>query len=495
MTPQHLELRLKTLAAHGTRLPDAADGHSVWAFDADGETHHLHFFPAPAKGRGIRFFFELQALQKADVPAERPVALLKGFRVGQQSGDAVIVRPAESARRLGEYLLDLHLLGKAVPDRRAAVSSMIALLQSLHRAKRHFNPRLAAPLAGRGVGRTRPASGAAKRNVGSFLRFLGILPDGQVILLDPLALKRGAWREADLRSFGTVASRYATRTELLRGWQKLTGTPRPPTSRGVWPAVRLRPIRAFGLKSFNADGWSVQYADQPGFPQRHSMVKCDEIDLAAWPTAWPDLLATVERDELEIIKRDPSGDVLSGTVRLGSADLPVIVKRTRRVTTVRTPRGRRAWRKAWNLLAMGFAVEQPLLLAERRRLGRTVDSLLIFERVPGPTLAGANLDALVDAPRDMLLRRCGRVLRRLERAGFCHFDSKSTNWIVFAGPTGPEPVMLDLDGIRPYRWDGFGLRRLLRALRQHPQFRESDAAAVVAGYEPFRPTPYNADPR
>ena len=459
MSPTHLEQRLKHLPAHGTRLPDAADGHAVWAFTSDGQTYHLHFYADPARGKGVKCFFELQAMQKAEIPAARPVALLTGFRLAAAKGDAVIVRPVGGGRALGKFLLDHELEKTPVPDRQRLVESVMDLLVSLRSRKRQ-------------IGR-------------AGLDALGVAPDGTAFVLDPLALRRGEPGGRDLIAFGETAGRYATRTELLAGWRRLTGTTRPPKSRGKWPAVRLRPAWAFNLRRFDAGGWTCHYADRPIFPQRHSLVRHAEIDLTAWPAVWTDLLARIERGDLDVLKRDPSGDVLTTAVWLGAGDLQIVIKRPRRKSALReltdafrTPRARRTWRKAWNLLALGFPVEQPLLLAERRR-GRVVESMLVFERVPGPTLAAVDLNALPDAARDTLLRRCGRLLRRLERAGFCHFDSKSTNWIVYNG-TGP--VLLDLDGIRPYRWDGFGLRRLLRALRQHPQFRASDAAAVEAGY-------------
>ena len=463
VSPSHLEQRLKNLPAHGTRLPDAADGHAVWAFTSDGQTYHLHFYAEPARGKGVKCFFELQAMQKAEVLAERPVALLTGFRLAAAKGDAVIVRPVERGRALGRFLLDLYLEKTPVPDRKRLVDSIIGVCVSLRSRKRQ-------------IGR-------------AGLDALGVAPDGTAFVLDPLALRRGAASGRDLIAFGRTASRYATRTELLRGWRRLTGTARPPKSRGKWPAVRLRPAWSFGLRRFDANGWTFHYADRPIFPQRHSRARDPEIDLTAWPAVWTDLLAHIERGDLDVLKRDPSGDVLTTAVRLGAADLQIVIKRPRRKSTLReltdafrTPRARRTWRKAWNLLALGFPVEQPLLLAERRR-GRVIESMLIFERVPGPTLAAVDLNALPDAARDALLRRCGRLLRRLEREGFCHFDSKSTNWIVY---NESEPVLLDLDGIRPYRWDGFGLRRLLRAVRHHPQFRETDAAAVESGYSPFQ---------
>jgi hypothetical protein len=54
------------------------------------------------------------------------------------------------------------------------------------------------------------------------------------------------------------------------------------------------------------------------------------------------------------------------------------------------------------------------------------------------------------------------------RPGSCTADAKSTNWIVFADPVrGPSPVLIDLDGVRHYRWAMMGIDRLLRAMKQH----------------------------
>ena len=59
----------------------------------------------------------------------------------------------------------------------------------------------------------------------------------------------------------------------------------------------------------------------------------------------------------------------------------------------------------------------PLLIMERRALGYVVDTLIVFERVPGPTLAKAELDRVPPARRDTLFRRVGRILRRIEALG------------------------------------------------------------------------------
>ena len=54
----------------------------------------------------------------------------------------------------------------------------------------------------------------------------------------------------------------------------------------------------------------------------------------------------------------------------------------------------------------------PLLFLERRNFGYVTDSLIIFERVPGPTFPRADLEAIPEDQRDRLFRRTGRILRR-----------------------------------------------------------------------------------
>jgi hypothetical protein len=65
-------------------------------------------------------------------------------------------------------------------------------------------------------------------------------------------------------------------------------------------------------------------------------------------------------------------------------------------------------------------------------------------------------------------------------------DAKSTNWIVFGDgtPAGPAPVLVDVDGVRHYRWATAGILRLLRAMKQHPQYTPEDSLALCQGYAP-----------
>jgi tRNA A-37 threonylcarbamoyl transferase component Bud32 len=115
-----------------------------------------------------------------------------------------------------------------------------------------------------------------------------------------------------------------------------------------------------------------------------------------------------------------------------------------------------------------------------------VDAVLVSERVPGPTLWQADLDAMTVEERDNLFRRVGRILRRIDGYGLSHFDAKASNWIVREdSELGPGPVMIDPDGVRRRRWVALGIRRLLRSLREKRQYTPEDSYSLCRGYAPY----------
>ena len=189
-------------------------------------------------------------------------------------------------------------------------------------------------------------------------------------------------------------------------------------------------------------------------------------------------------------KSDHSGDVTGGTLPLGGAECPVVVKRPRAtrphrrgLDLLRPSRARRAWDKTWRLIDAGLPAELPLMLGERLwRRGVVVDQVAVYARVPGVVLREADLDAAGEDARRRMLAGAGGLLRRVNRLGLCHHDAKTSNWVVHAGR---RPILLDCDGVRRDRLGlrrRAGLDRLLRALREHPQYRPGDADAVRAGF-------------
>jgi len=151
-------------------------------------------------------------------------------------------------------------------------------------------------------------------------------------------------------------------------------------------------------------------------------------------------------------------------------------------------RARREWRKSWEAIVRNLPTAWPLIYMERRVLGYALDAIIVYEEVAGQTLWKVDLDAMSREQRDLLFRRIGRLLRRIESFNFGHYDAKASNWIVrLDEQTGPHPMLIDIDGIRFYPWQQFGIRRLIRSLKERPMFNEADSLALRQGYAPYSP--------
>jgi tRNA A-37 threonylcarbamoyl transferase component Bud32 len=302
----------------------------------------------------------------------------------------------------------------------------------------------------------------------------------------------------DVLRLGHSAGRFASTTEMLRAWQTLgPGSDMPRTnavSRQLWKSEAAEAMGEndhFGR--LNRDGWTGWFTKSAEIPRAWAPASRWNVTWADWDTAWPVLLAQIESDQLEILKRGDSGDVLGGEVILAGKPIAVIVKRPRRKHTrqiisdlFRPSRAKRTWIKTWKMLVRDVPCEWPMLLMEKRTLGYVTDSIIVFDRVDGPTLAEIKLDEMSATSRDRLFDRVGRILRRIETLGFTHMDAKSTNWMIFSStsPARPQPVLVDLDGVRHYRWETAGILRLLRAMKQHPQYTVADSLALCTGYAP-----------
>ena len=479
---QQLERSLRNLARVGRRI-DGGDGdqplgREIWRFELDGKPYLLHFWPRTRSaltrvGRGnpaLREFGLLQALQKSRIPSPRASTVLIGFRLDSQLGDALIVESIEPARQLDELLAEHYLRGQRVPNHYELARQLTDLVQQIGRA---------------GFGHERLELG----------RFL--VSNGKLYLADVEGLRRGGLRARQVLRLAHSARHYVTRQDILRAWQTLGDAPLPSRNR-VGRALARRFDRSvfrenehFGRLSLGA--WRGVFTRRSPHPLRWSAASQSRVRRADWERAWRVLLGQIDSDALELIKRDDSGDVLRAQVVLDGRPIDAIVKRPRRkrwhqplIDLGRRSRAARTWHKTWQMLVRDVPTEFPMLLMERSRFGYTVDSVLVFERVPGVTLAAADLDALAADARRELFRRAGRLMRTIDDlGGFTHSDAKSTNWIVFADPVrGPTPVLIDLYGIRRYNWSMLGMNRLLRAMRQHPQYTPDDSYHLCKGYAP-----------
>ena len=483
MNSQSLENTLRNLPQVGTQMKHRKY-RQVWRFEHEGKAFYLKFYPKGGPRDLFRRFFRgspavyeftrLQWLQKAGIPAPRAVAVMMGFKINDQVGDVVILEAIEPSVQLDQVLIDAELRGEVLPDHLKIAEQVRSIVSQLGRAK----------------------LGHEDLHLGNFL-----VHAGKLFLIDAYAVRSGGIKLRDLLMLGHSVRRFATTADLLRGWEEFSlGDPstlpplRNPLSKLLWKRFMqstLRENRYFG--KLNQKAWSGSYFKQTKYAYRWSRASALEITSQDWEREWPALMQQIDADELPVIKRSRSGDVLLGKLTLGGELLNVVIKRPRRRHWYRYlneigrgSRAYRAWKKAWNLVTRGVPTAWPLLMMQKRLGGYITDSILISELVPGETLAHEPLDELPRVPREMLFRRSGHLLRLIEQFGFSHFDAKASNWIVFHDKVrGPSPVLIDVDGIRRRNWVALGIQRLLRSMHENKQYRPMDSLSLCQGYAPY----------
>jgi tRNA A-37 threonylcarbamoyl transferase component Bud32 len=480
MQPAELEKVLRDLPAHGTLVKDRGY-RQVWRFTVGTKAYFLKFYPRHGwrdafrrlfRGSPARMEFErLQWLQRAQIPAPRAVAAMMGFRLQGRIGDAVVLEAIEPSRELLDYLMEHDARGDAPPDYRRLSQQVRSLVHQLGRAK----------------------LGHEDLHLGNFL-----MHAGQLYLLDGYAVRKGGLKLADVQMLAHSSRRFCTTTDLVRGWEQLgPGGPPPrmnPLSRKLWrsfmPSI-WKENRYFGRLHFN--GWRGFYFKKFKQPVRWSPASKLEVSEKDWQRLLPMIFQQLESEQFYAVKRGPSGEVLRGEIVLGAMPLNVIIKRPRKKVWYRYlneigrgSRAHREWKKSWTAIVRGWPTAWPLLLLERRRFGYIVESMIVYERVMGRSLEKVPLADFTPQQRDMLMRRTGRLLRKIEEQGFSHFDAKGTNWMVRVDEKlGPMPIMIDIDGIRNRRWRLLGLKRLLRSMQDNPSYTPDDSLALCQGYAPY----------
>jgi hypothetical protein len=479
VSSEALEQLLRDLPQRGTLVKDRGY-RQVWRFEFEGKPYYLKFYPRSSWAlkrafRGnpaSREFYRLQALQKGIVAAPRAVAQLVGFKLKGIEGDAVILEGIEPGAPLDEYVNRFLLAGDPVPDHYGITQKIIGLLHELNEAKLgHDDLHLANLL---------------------------LKEDGDVYVLDAYAVRYGGLRMSDLQSLAHSVRAAATRADIQRAWNELgPGGPVPkfnPVSAGQWKKLVARASREnryFGKLRFGP--WGGMFFKRYKYPRRWAPASQLEVTRDEWQVAWEKLQSGMEADSLEILKRGASGDVLATELTLGGRAVPVVIKRPfkrywyRYINEIgRGSRSWRGWHKAWTLIVRDIPTAWPLAVLQKRVMGYITDSVVVFERLPGATLGGADLNAMKAGERDLLFRRTGAILREIDDLGLAHFDAKAANWMVqMDEKLGPRPVLIDVDGIRFRRWRALGIERLLRSMREHRQYTPADSLALCHGYSPF----------
>jgi tRNA A-37 threonylcarbamoyl transferase component Bud32 len=477
VSPAELDSALRDLPRIG-KLLKVRPYRQVWRFEFAGKPYYLKFYPRNQgklkrlvrSSSALREFLNLQALQRAGVPAPRAVAHLSGFAIENVKGDAVILEGIEPSIQLDHHLNDRLLRGERAPNHYDLSRQVIDIVQKLGQAK----------------------LGHEDLHLGNFL-----LGEGKLYLLDGYAVRRGGMRTQDVMLLGLSVARFATTADKVRGWKTFTDARLPernPVRKRLWRKqleASVADNAYFSHLRLGAD-LTAHACKHAKFPRRWAPASQRNVSEQEWQRELPLLLSSVERDTLQILKRSPSGDVLAGEMMLGGARISVVVKRPRRRRwyrylneILRGGRARRAWFKAWSLVARDVPTAWPLALIERRRFGYVTDAMIVFERVSGTLLAELDFAGLDESSRRTLFHRLGRTLRLLERQGLSQYDSKMSNWIVVDDEKlGPVPVMIDVDGIRKIVPPLWPIDRLLRSLREHKQYTPEDSRWVCVGYAP-----------
>ena len=86
--------------------------------------------------------------------------------------------------------------------------------------------------------------------------------------------------------------------------------------------------RYFGR--LDAGDWRGTFFKHAKFPRRWSPVSRFDVTDEHWREAWRDLWTRIDADQMDVLKRSASGDVLEGEIALGGRPVNVIVKRPRR---------------------------------------------------------------------------------------------------------------------------------------------------------------------
>jgi tRNA A-37 threonylcarbamoyl transferase component Bud32 len=477
VSPEELDNALRDLPRTGKQLK-VRPYRQVWRFEFGGKPYYLKFYPRN-EGKlkrlirgssAMREFLNLKALQRADVPAPRPSGYLAGFTIDGTKGDAVILEGVEPSVQLDHHLNDLLLRGERAANHHHLAREVIGIVQKLGQAK----------------------LGHADLHLGNFL-----LSSGKLYLLDGYAVHSGGMRTRDVMFLGQSVGRFATTADKVRAWRTFSDAPLPkknPVRKRQWRKqleASTGDNRSFSRLRLSADT-QVHAYKHTKFPRRWSPASQFDIAAEDWQRELPKLLERIDRNELQVLKRSPSGDVLAGELTLGGRNVQVVIKHPKRRRWYRYlneigrgGRARRAWFKAWSLVARDIPTAWPLLLMERRRLGYVTDSLIVFERVNGTLLADADFSAMDDLSRQTLFHRLGRTLRLLEQQGLAQYDSKMSNWIIVPDEKlGPVPLMIDVDGIRKIVPPLWPIDRLLRSLREHRQYTPQDSKWVCIGYAP-----------
>lgn len=278
------------------------------------------------------------------------------------------------------------------------------------------------------------------------------------VLLD-LQHARDATRERTLRDLGFLDHSLrglvsaTDRLRLLRAAAGLSERPDPRDRAALRPALDAADARArehARSRTRRALRPGRAYGELALGPERGLRVR--ELPADAVADALRRHRTETGGDGVRRIKDDGRSRV--SALRTGGQ--PVVVKevlargwRRPLFDLLRGSPARRAWRAGHGLRFRGIGAARPLAFVERRRFGLPVASAVLLEDLSAdPPADRAALEAPDSFDAAAVVAVLGRVALALHRAGVQHDDLKASHVLLRATPKGPEPRLIDLEGVR-----------------------------------------------
>jgi hypothetical protein len=280
-------------------------------------------------------------------------------------------------------------------------------------------------------------------------------------------------------------------------------------SRGTAPdEVRLR-VESITLE----DGWSGCVLTTWALPKELHPASSATPTLDDWRRTLNGIVkGDAEDAERVMLKRSTSAQVFRTRLAVRARPLEVVCKQSRVqgglrdvLARFRVSRERRTFDRGLALLRAGICTALPLAVFERRRPGK--ESWLITEALPGTAdlervCSGLlwELDpARFASVKRLLAANLAGLCRRMAARHVYHRDFKASNILISdwdSDTTGPQPWLVDLDGIRlgsapDVRAEWRGIIRLAASLTESTALTRTDRLRFLKAYLTDRPDDRN----